>query len=173
MPEASSAAAPSTPHDGNAFAGAAKSGKAAIRTAVLIAELWNQAYEQVREKEPKPIKNYEKGISLNVSTMVGVTVAISGLGKVRRKEQMDVLVKQKLREDEDGKWRIPLGDDRLAIRDLSGYVVSIVDWGKEFVGAALESSSFGSIAWAGVCLLLPVSKVLVVWVLTWCASSRI
>lgn len=161
-PEASSAArsGPSTaqsshlsPSNGNASAGTGKIDEAAAP----IAELWNQAYEELREKEPKLIKKYEEEISLQVSAMVDATVAISGLGKVRRREQMEVLVKQKLKEDEDGKWRIRLGDDRIAIRDLARYVVSIVDWGKDFVGAALESSPYGSIAWTGVCLLLPVS----------------
>ena len=133
-------------------------------SSVPIAELWNQAYEQLRKGEPKLVEKYEKEISLHVSSMVGTTVAISGLGKVRRREQMEVLVKQKLKEDEDGKWRIPLGKDRIAIRELAEHVVSIVDWGKEFVGGALESSPYGSIAWAGVCLLLPVSIFSIVWV---------
>lgn len=128
-----------------------------------IAELWNNAYEQLREKEFKLIEKYEAEISFHVSTMVGSSVAISGLGKVRRRVQMEVLVKKKLEEDENGKWRIPLGHDHMAIRDLAGYVVSIVDWGKDFVGTALESSPYGSIAWAGVCLLLPVSTFPLVW----------
>ena len=130
---------------------------------IPVAELWNHAYEQLREKEPRLIEKYEAEISFRVSTMVVITVAISGLGKVDRRQQMEVLVKHKLKEDEDGRWRIPLGDDRIAIRDLAGHVVSIIDWGKQFVGAALESSPYGSIAWAGVCLLLPVSTFSVEW----------
>lgn len=150
-------ASQSTHRSGNASAPAGKGYGTVVPAKVPIAELWNQAYEQLREKEPNLIRKYEEEISLHVSTMVGTTVAISGLGKVRRREQMEVLVKQKLEEDEDGKWRIPLGDDRIAVRDLAGHVFSIVDWGKEFVGTVLESSPYGSIAWAGVCLLLPVS----------------
>lgn len=88
------------------------------------------------QKQPKLIEKYEEEISLHVSQMVGSTVAISGLGKVRRREQMEVHVKQKLKEDEDGKWRIPLGQDRIAIRDLGGYVVGIVDWGEDFISTA-------------------------------------
>lgn len=103
--------------------------------------------------------------------MVGTAVAISGLGKVRRREQMEVLVRQKLKKDEVGNWRVTLGNDRIAIRDLAGCVVGIVDWGKEFVGDALKSFSYGSIAWVGVCLLLPVSNSSVSWALTWCALS--
>lgn len=124
---------------------------------VSIAELWNQAFEELRKRDPKLIEKYEEQLSWSVSTMVGTTVTMSGLGKVRRKEQMEMLVKRKLEEDENGKWKIPFGDDRIAIRDLAGSIVSIIDWGKQFVGLALQSSPYGSIAWAGVCLLLPVS----------------
>ena len=151
-----------TPRSGDASMGAGRD----YDLTTPVAELWNHAYEQLREKEPKLIENYEEEISRHVSTMVGATVAISGLGKVRRREQMEALVKQKLQEDEDGKWRIPLGNDRIAIRDLARYVVSIVDWGKDFVGTTLESSPYGSIAWTGVCLLLPVSTFLQSWGLT-------
>lgn len=140
--------------------------------AVPIVELWNEAYEQLRKTDPTLVDKYEAEISLKVSTMVGATVAMSGLGKISRKEQMEVLVRKKLEENENGKWRIPLGHDRIAIRDLAGYVVSIVDWGKEFVGTALESSPYGSIAWAGVCLLLPVSTFSAVRQLTWWTSFR-
>lgn len=69
---------------------------------VSIVELWNQAFEELREKDPKLIERYEKELSRSVSTMVGTTVTMSGLGKVRRKEQMEVLVKRKLEEDENG-----------------------------------------------------------------------
>lgn len=169
-PETSSGAThSSTPSHDNAFTGIDGDHEAVVP----ITELWNNAYEQLQREEPKLIEKYEAEISLHVSTMVGSTVAISGLGKVQRREQMQVLVKQKLDEDEDGKWTIPLGDDRIAIRELAGRVVSIVDWGKEFVGAALESSPYGSIAWAGVCLLLPVSTSSVMWGSNWCSSSRL
>lgn len=58
------------------------------------------------------------------------------------------------------KWRIPFGDDRImriAIRDFAENVVCIIGWGEDFVGTVLEASPYGSIAWAGVCLLLPLS----------------
>lgn len=96
-PEASSAAGSisstaqvshSTPDNGNTSAGVDR----VCEAAVPIAELWNQAYEQLREKEPKLIEKYEEEISLHVSTMVGATVALSGLGKVRRREQIEIIV---------------------------------------------------------------------------------
>lgn len=111
-PEASSAArsgqstanvSHSTPRDGNARTGARKDSKAALAIAVPIADLWNEAYKMLREKEPKLINKYDEEISLHVLTIVGV--AISGIGKVQRREQMKILVRQKLKEDEDGKWK--------------------------------------------------------------------
>lgn len=122
-----------------------------------IVELWNQAYEELRENEPKLIEKYEERISYQVSGRVGKTTAVSGLRKVRRREQMEVIVKQKLEGIEDGDWRIPLADDLIAIRDLCGYVASIVDWKNEFVDTVSDFSPYESTAWAGVCLLLPVS----------------
>lgn len=122
-----------------------------------IAELWNQAYEELRDKERKLINNYEKEINSSLSILVGQTVILSGVDKVSRRLQMEELVRRKLADDENGKWAIPLGDDRIAIRDLAGSVASIIDWGKSFVGEALQFSPYGSLAWAGVCLLLPVS----------------
>lgn len=129
-----------------------------IKIVTPIAELWNQAYEELRDKERKLINNYEKEINSSLSILVGQTVMLSGVDKVSRRLQMEELVRRKLADDENGKWAIPLGDDRIAIRDLAGSVASIVDWGQSFVGEALQFSPYGSLAWAGVCLLLPVSS---------------
>ena len=122
-----------------------------------ITELWNVAYEELQVKEPKLIAAYEQYALHSVTTVIGATSGLSGLGKVRRREQMEILVKQKVDEDEKGQWKIPFGDDRIAVRDLAKPVVSIVSWAQEFVGDALEASPYGSLAWVGVCLLLPVS----------------
>lgn len=127
-----------------------------IKIVTPIAELWNQAYEELRDKERKLINKYEEEIT-SLSILVGQTVKLSGVDKVSRRLQMEELVRRKLADDENGKWAIPLGDDRIAIRDLAGSVASIIDWGQSFVGEALQFSPYGSLAWAGVCLLLPVS----------------
>lgn len=37
-------------------------------------------------------------------------------------------------------------------------VIGVVEWAKDYVGSALEPSPPASIAWAGVCLLLPVGS---------------
>lgn len=122
-----------------------------------ISELWNQAYEDLRKTDAKLIAKYESYLSLSVTTMVGNTVLFSGLGKVQRQQQMEALLRLKIQKDEDAKWAIKLGDDPIAIRDMAEPVLGIIDWAQDFVGNVLNSSPYGSIAWAGVCLLLPVS----------------
>ena len=123
-----------------------------------ITELWNVAYEELKVNEPKLIAEYEQCLSYNITDTLGATVALSGLAKVRRREQMEMLVKRKVEGDEKGQWKVPFGDDRIAIRDLAKPIVSVVSWAQEYVGDALEASPYGSLAWAGVCLLLPVSR---------------
>ena len=60
------------------------------------------------------------------------------------------------------RWTVLLGNDSVAIRDMAEPVVGIIEWAQDYVSNALSSSPYGSIAWAGVCLLLPVSSVLAV-----------
>lgn len=69
---------------------------------------------------------------------------------------MEILLKRKIEEDERRKWTVRLGDDSIAIRDIAEPIVGIIEWAQDYVSSALESSPYGSIAWAGVCLLLPV-----------------
>jgi len=87
--------------------------------------------------------------------VVGSTIAVSGMNAVQRQQQMEMMVKNSIQRQEQGQWKMPLKKD-IAIRDLAEPVINIIEWGKEFVGKALEPSPSGSLAWAGVCLLLPV-----------------
>ena len=125
-----------------------------------ISELWNQAYEALRETDPKLVLRYEECLSSTMSTMVGMTVTFSGIGKLQRQQQMEALLRKKIEEDKERNWSIPFGNDRIAVRDLAEPVVGIIDWVQGFVADALKSSPYGSIAWAGVCLLLPVSNLI-------------
>jgi hypothetical protein len=69
---------------------------------------------------------------------------------------MKALLDQKIKEVEDGTWKIKFKDHEFVIKDLVEPVIGVVEWAKEYIGSALEPSPPASIAWAGVCLLLPV-----------------
>lgn len=57
-----------------------------IQIVTPIAELWNQAYEELRDKEHKLIESYEREIDSSLSTLVGKTIALSGMNKVSRRQ---------------------------------------------------------------------------------------
>jgi hypothetical protein len=72
---------------------------------------------------------------------------------------MKAILDQKIEEIEDAKWKVQFKDHEFVVKDLVEPVVAVLAWAQDFVGSALEPSPPGSIAWAGVCLLLPVSAV--------------
>ncbi|KAF8855912.1 hypothetical protein BDZ45DRAFT_692165 [Acephala macrosclerotiorum] len=52
-------------------------------------------------------------------------------------------------------WKLKFKGHELVVEDLIEPAVGVVEWAKDYVGTALETSPTGSIVWAGVCLLLP------------------
>jgi hypothetical protein len=127
-----------------------------------IVELWDEAYDELSKKDKSLVADYEAQLSESLAGAVALAgqasaIAFSGLGKIQRCQQMKVLLDQKVKEIDEGKWKLKFKDHELVVKDLVEPVVSVIDWAKDFVGTALEPSPYGSIAWAGVCVLLPVS----------------
>ena len=71
---------------------------------------------------------------------------------------MKILLNRRIEEIAAGEWKLKDKDNELPVKDLVEPVIGVLEWAKDFVGSALESSPSGSLAWAGVCLLLPLSK---------------
>lgn len=80
-----------------------------------------------------------------------------GLGKHDRAQAMKILLENKVEELESGQWKIGFQNNQFAVKDLIEPVVGVVSWAKEYIGKAAQDSPYSSVAWAGVCLLLPVS----------------
>lgn len=127
-----------------------------------IAELWDEAYDELSKKDKSLVADYEAQLSMSLVGAVALAgqasaMAFSGLGKIQRRQQMEFLLDQKIKEIDEGKWKLKFKDHELMVKDLVERVVGVIDWAKHFVGTALQASPYGSIAWAGVCVLLPVS----------------
>jgi hypothetical protein len=132
-----------------------------------IVELWDEAYEELTIKDKSLVANYEVQLSKSlVGAVASSAILFSGLEKIKRREQMKILLAEKIKEIDEGEWKLKFKDHELAVKDLVEPVVGVIDWAKDFVGNALEPSPYGSIAWAGVCVLLPVSE-------TFAASCRV
>ena len=127
-----------------------------------IVELWDEAYDELSKKDRSLVADYEVQLSNSLVGAVALAgqapaIAFSRLGKVQRCQQMKVLLVQKIKELDEGEWKLKFKDHELAVKDLVEPVVGVIDWAKDFIGTALEPSPYGSIAWAGVCILLSVS----------------
>jgi hypothetical protein len=129
--------------------GAAESIRASVLSPIL--ELWNEAYEDLRAKQTVLITQYEQELAKTS------TVSISDLSKDERCGQMTAVLKQKLEEVEDKRWKRNFMGHDLKVKDLVEPVVGVLDWANDYIATALSSNPYGSLAWAGVGLLLPVS----------------
>jgi len=68
---------------------------------------------------------------------------------------MKTIITNKTKELESNQWKLKFKDHEFLVKDLVEPVVGIVEWAKDYVGTALTASPPASLAWGGVCLLLP------------------
>ncbi|KAF8858160.1 hypothetical protein BDZ45DRAFT_802669 [Acephala macrosclerotiorum] len=123
----------------------------------LISELWNEAYESLRTKEEKLVKDYEAILSTNIETAFGLTSDIlSPRARVTRRDQMERILKRKLAEMKENEWRLRFNGLDIAFKDLAEPVLGIVSAADQYVTNALSANPYASIAWAGVSLILPI-----------------
>jgi hypothetical protein len=125
-----------------------------------IHELWNEAYEELRDQEERVMKNYEAAMSKDMTTILGSTalaLAAPQVGVIRR-EQMATVLEKKIAEAKKNAWKLKYGsDNEVLLKDLAGPVINIIKEAEAFVDGAVSANPYASIAWAGISLLLPVS----------------
>lgn len=124
-----------------------------------IDELWNEAYEELKEKEKTLMKDYEAEMSQDMTTMLGSISLALGAPElaVRRKEQMRALVEKKVVEAKKNAWKLTYGDQEVIVRDLAKPIVNLINDAEKFVDGLVSANPYASIAWVGVSLILPVS----------------
>lgn len=122
----------------------------ATATEAPISELWNEAWDELR-KNTALFEDYEKRLTASSSS-----VGLPSFEKCERAQMMKVLLEKKIDELESGQWKIRFQNNQFAVKDLIEPVVGVIDWAKEYIGKAAQASPYSSVAWAGVCLLLPV-----------------
>jgi hypothetical protein len=126
-----------------------------------IFELWDEAYEELSKTEKTLVADYEALLSTSLGGAIASSATtFSSSTKVQRCQSMSTLLEKKIEEIEKGEWKLRFKDHELAVKDLVEPVVGVMYWAKDFIGTALKPSPYGSIAWAGVCLLLSVSMTL-------------
>ena len=123
------------------------------------ADLWDRAYKALQNDKDsaKLIKSYEKILQAYLEGPAAVDLAT--LGSSERQKQMSLLVTKKLEAMDEAQWKFHVGDKEIVVREQLDHIVKGVLFAKDFVAQAVKLSSdpHAAVAWAGVCLLLPVS----------------
>lgn len=121
---------------------------------VPIRDLWNLAYERLREEDERLISDYESKIQESLSAGLSSTMG----SKISMRERMDIILRRKMDEINRDTWKLRFGSSEVQVKDLAQPVLGVVNWANDYVTSALSTNPYASIAWAGVSLILPVSQ---------------
>lgn len=116
----------------------------------------------MNNKDSDLMKDYSscilKGSSKSALALTAHASATSflGMSKSELHRQMVQFIQLTTDDNEAKVWKGNFLGHELAVKDMVRPVIGIVEWAKDYVGSAVESSAVGSAAWAGICLLLPV-----------------
>lgn len=120
-------------------------------------DLWDRAYELLREDEnsKQVIQAYEKILLSELEEGNDSPTISAGLGTSRREGQMSALVQKKLKAVDDAQWKFFPGDKTVEVKAQLDRIVKAVLFAKDFVSSAVGTEPHAALAWAGVCMLLP------------------
>ena len=147
--EASKPSVPEPGHDKPGLSPALPSSDPPIR------ELWNIAYEKLREEDDALVLDYEKQLSGDLGAGLGALVGANGMS---RRELMAGILQRKMDEVNRETWKLRFGDAEVAVKDLAEPVLGVISRANEYIAGALAANPYASMAWTGVALLLPVRQ---------------
>jgi hypothetical protein len=122
---------------------------------VSIRNLWNLAYDMLREEDAELIADYEAKLQ---GVNPGFSLGSSLDSKLSKREQMDAVLRQKMDEVNQNTWRLKFGSTEVQVKDMVQPVLGVVNWVNDFITRAVSANPTASMAWAGVSLLVPVSR---------------
>ncbi|KAL7917449.1 ankyrin repeat-containing domain protein [Trichoderma austrokoningii] len=118
---------------------------------ISIRELWNVAWQKLREEDDALIAEYED--ELQGSVAYGLSGTLDGTLNTR--DRMSAILQIKMDEGNRNRAIFKLGNSEVKISDAAGLVMNVVNSANRFITQAAIANPYGSIAWAGVSFLLP------------------
>lgn len=122
-------------------------------------DLWDRAYTALRGREDlkKLMDTYENVLLENLQGEGLSPGTLASLKASDREQQMSALVRKKVDHMEQAQSKLPLGNKHIKLRPQVDRVVKAVIYAKDFVTSAASADPHAALAWAGVCVFLPVS----------------
>ncbi|KAI0972746.1 ankyrin [Xylaria arbuscula] len=132
----------------------------------IVQSLWDRAYDLLRENESKLVGEYEKLLSKYAQETVsgsneGSAQAVPledvsrGINRLSPQAQLKGIISAGLQRMKENKTTYTIAGHEFNLSNQIDKAASLVQWAKEFVGEAARQSPEASIAWAGVCIILP------------------
>ena len=120
-------------------------------------DLWDRAYESLREDKGsrKLMEAYEDILSSDLDDDHSFTAVTEGTGISKRERDMSALVQKKVKAMEDARWKFQLGERTVEMKTQVDRIVKAILFAKECVPSAVSAEPHAALAWAGVCMLLP------------------
>src|SRR5258708_7775130 len=124
--------------------------------------LWDDAYEELRQnpEKRKLFEAYEKLLLSDLRSGVTNPAAIQAYkdANTRSKcDQMSQVVTRKVDAMMEAKTKWKFGSKDIEISKKFDDAVSAVLWAKDAITQAVQGEPHAAMAWAGVCVVLPVS----------------
>jgi hypothetical protein len=120
---------------------------------IPINELWNVAYEKLRVEDGTLIEEYEKKLQGNM---------VAGLGSMlnaNMRDRMQAILKYQMDEVNANTWKLKFRSSEVEVRDIVQPILGAVSLVNEYITDTTSVSPYASLAWAGISLLLPVSRI--------------
>ncbi|KAL5090457.1 hypothetical protein Trisim1_004354 [Trichoderma cf. simile WF8] len=117
---------------------------------IPIQELWNVAYERLREENGPLIAEYESSLKGVVAAGVAQTLSF----KANIREQMWAILQKRMEEVNDN-TRLKLGDHEIQMKDTSQLILNVINSANNYISQTVSANPFASIAWTGISFLLP------------------
>lgn len=122
-------------------------------------DIWKLAYSQLTKREPGLVKHYEQILAEEESDEGNPSAEgqVTRPGITHSMTRLSALASTKLAKLDESRLKFRVRSKTFVIKDQVDRVLTIVIAAKDFISSAVASEPHGALAWAGVCILLPVS----------------
>ncbi|KAL1893931.1 hypothetical protein Sste5346_006072 [Sporothrix stenoceras] len=125
--------------------------------------LWDRAYDALAKKDAELVKDYEKLLAKEEQANSASNPAqpmpphdvSHGSDNLSRQARLNSVIEQGLQRIENAKGTYTIAGHEFVLTDQITNAAKLLLWAKDWIGDAVEASPQASVAWAGVCLVLP------------------
>ncbi|KAI0447277.1 hypothetical protein F4803DRAFT_364494 [Xylaria telfairii] len=127
-----------------------------------IQSLWDRAYDTLRLSEDgrKLVEDYEGLLSKEAQNMIstsndGLAGAVPPDDEQSRQIQLQTIIAAGLQRIAEKKTKYTIAGHEFNLSNQIDQAAKLVIWAKSLIGEAVKQSPEASVAWAGVCIILP------------------